>query len=71
MSKITNETLIGFLKQIITKLETTTYDKEEFLKLICFYLQSQPVDNTDEFSDEKVLQYAMLGWYLSSNLGES
>ncbi len=71
MSKITNEKLVDFLKQIISSLEDNTYTKEEFLRLVCFYIQNQPIEDSEEFSDENILKYSLLGWYISSNLNES
>jgi hypothetical protein len=67
MTKITNEMLVEFLKDIVTKLETNSYDKDEFFRLISFYLQNQRTE-VDEFDDEKLVEYAMMGWYISKNL---
>ncbi len=67
---VTNEKLVEFLQQIIHSLEHKTYTKEEFLKLVVFYIQAQPINDHEEFQDEAILKYALLGWYISSHLDD-
>ncbi len=69
---LTNETLIAFLQETIEKLQTKTYNKEEFLATLHHYFtinDTNPVPpDVSEFTPEEIQQYLMLGWYISNNL---
>jgi hypothetical protein len=68
---LTNETLIEFLQEMIEKLQTKNYNKEEFLAILHHYVTMNSFDvypDASEFTPEEVQKYLVLGWYISNNL---
>ena len=68
-TRITNEKLIEFLESRIALIKKGDYAIDEFLEILAFYIEH--FKSPEEASDDKLRQYAMLGWYIEHTIKEA
>lgn len=66
--KVTNEELVNILEKYKQKIQTESYTFEEFMRVFSLYLFDKDILHTnEEFTDEQIVQYFTLGWYISQH----
>jgi len=61
-----DNTLKELLTEFVYKLDTNTLSCDEKMNLIQLYIQHNSACDMDIATDENILKYTTLGWYVST-----
>lgn len=71
MKKILEEDLINFMETVIDKLKNKTLTEIELKHVSEFYIAFKFIDIKNELSDQELIKFLSLGWYIYKNISDS